>query len=163
MKAKGNFVVSKITTDMLGKRCFFPVDDMTIEDTDKFPLGEIIHGELRTIPDARKRSHKQHNLFMACCNIVAENTEDEFWSTKEKVVFQIKVLEQMFRWWTKYNNPKTGERMEHVEVESISFDRMDHLDACGFYDQGFKRCAEKLKMEVDEIIKVAKSQMKGVI
>ena len=120
-------------------------------DVSMLPYNQIVNVEISTIIDKRERSYEQLCLYWVLCGIVADNTDDKDWDTKEKVDFQCKFACRHIKFWTYYDNPKTGEKMLHIEMDSISFARLAHLEACHYFDQAFKLMADKIGITVDEL------------
>ena len=91
------------------------------------------------------RSYEQLKLYFACCLKVADNTKDEQWQTKEDVDFQCRVQCKIIK------SIKVVKGVAHIEVGSISYDQLKHLEACNFFDRAFVIMAKKIGVKVDEL------------
>ena len=104
------------------------------------------------IQGAKKpRSLQQLRLFWVCCRMVAENTENPHWNTKDKVAFQIKIALQLV------DMDKTivdARGNIHLHYRSIAFRNLAHMEACNFFDRAFDIMAKTLGMDRDTLLKV---------
>ena len=120
--------------------------------------GELVAVVVKNIA---QRSIKQNGLFWACCQLVADNADDNSWNTKRKVANQCLLNQQLIKSYTEYIHPVTKEKLIHFELQSISFENMPHLEACAFFDKAFDFMAEKLQITRDQLEAEAKARMKG--
>ena len=132
---------------------FIVADEESEKKLSKIEIGEILNVDIKKID---RRSLEQNNLFWKCCTIVANNTEDINWDTKDKVKEQCLILEKMFDHWIFYINPKTGEQMLNIKTKSISFENMKHLEACDFFNSAIKHMSDKIGITVEDLIKEAR-------
>ena len=132
---------------------FIAADEESENKLLKIDVGEILHVDIKKID---RRSLEQNNLFWKCCTIVAENTDDKSWNTKEKVKEQCLIEDKQFDHWIYYSNPKTGEQMLNIKTKSISFENMNHFDACGFFTKSFELMSKKLGITVDQLLEESK-------
>jgi hypothetical protein len=147
-------VKMKVTPDMIGTTCLMPT--IRTDTYDKIIDGEYLNCRLKKIPD--KRSYGQLGLFWKACDVVAKNSDDQDWNTKEKVSEQIKITlkfihsKQIFCF--KYVDKTTGELKEMLQfpTKSIAFDKLKHLEACDFFNKAFAIMANRVNMEVEEFL-----------
>ena len=102
----------------------------------------------------KPRSYQQLKTYWGGCNVVAENLEG---MTKEDVDFEVKVT---LRHWknvrviktlsAKYSRPV---EQTIVEVDSISYDRLQHIEACNYFDRAFPVLAGMIGVTVEELMK----------
>jgi hypothetical protein len=97
----------------------------------------------------KKRSYEQLKLFFACCQTVADNTDDPQWSDKYKVAFQVKV-------GLHFVNPNVvavrPDGQVVFEYRSISYKSLAHMEACNFFNRALEFLAKKLNITVDELV-----------
>lgn len=149
----------KINIVKTDNNCFVPADEDSEKKFNRIGAGEIFNVDIRKV---EKRSLEQNNLFWKCCTIVAENTEDRNWNTKRKVCDQCLIDQKLIEYWTQYNNPKTNKIMLNLKLKSVSFENMEHLDACDFFTKAFDYMASKIGITSDELIYQATCGMLGV-
>jgi hypothetical protein len=92
----------------------------------------------------KPRSHEQLKLYWACCRTVASNLEGK---SKEDIDFEVKVALKHIRAFR-----VTG-GVTMVEVGSISFAELNHLDACNFFDRAFPALAKMIGVTTEELIR----------
>ncbi len=97
----------------------------------------------------KQRSYQQLKMFWSCCRTVADNTDNQFWNTPQKVAFQIKVGLHFVDPSVTSVRPDGGVQFLY---RSISFKNLSHMDACGFFDRAFDLMANKLGCKVDELL-----------
>lgn len=97
----------------------------------------------------KPRSYLQLKMFWACCKIVADNTEDQYWNTKEKVAFQVKVALQFIDINKTIVDPSG---YVHLHYRSISFQSLPHMEANKFFDHAWPIMAQKIGVTVDELL-----------
>jgi len=106
----------------------------------------------------KERSILQMNTYWACCGEVANNTENKKWDTKNKVDFQIRVA-------LAFKDPEFVAVSPDGSVQflyrSIAFQNLKHIEACNYFDRAFDVMAKFLGCTVEELIGMAKSNMKG--
>ena len=90
---------------------------------------------------------------MACAKITAENTDDHNWNTKDKVVEQVKIKVRFIESYM------VVEGNVHMKTRSISFKNLPHMEACNFFERGFKEMASFLQVTVDELVEMAQERM----
>lgn len=131
------------------------------KDFDKIKNGSTVKGILKNISDKNERSNLQLDLYWACCNEVAENLPDDFFSndkiqvkiTKEIVDEQIKIALKFYDFFMIVDNTV------HVKTKSISFDNLKHIEACGYFDKAFPALASMIEISTQDLIKTAKDKM----
>ena len=131
----------QVTADMVGKAVFIPASSEAEKYIEGMGWGELAQGNLR---GADPRNVRQHNLFMACCELVAENTDDENWNTQDKVLEQVKIALRWVDCYYRYYNQKTRQMELNIRTKSIGFDNLEQAEAHGFFDKAFDLLAAKL-------------------
>lgn len=104
----------------------------------------------------KQRSVEQLGLFMACCALVADNTDNPQWNTQEKVKFQVKVALHFV------DESVVAVRSDGTVVfqyRSLSFSQLQHMEACRFFDRAFDVLADFLGVSVTSLIETAQEQM----
>lgn len=141
-----------------------PENQTDIDTLNKIPSGDKVYVTVHTVSGKKERSLEQLNTYCAGCGVLAENTEDENWNTKEKVDDQCRIKANLIDLdtvkWIETEVDGKKYRFKHFRTKSISFDNMEHLDACGYFTDGFKIQADKIGMDVDDWIKFVKAKMK---
>lgn len=124
-----------------------PATIEAMESLKNYKPNQIVQAKVSGIQ--KERSVRQLGLFFACCNTVAENTEDPNWDNKDKVLNQVKVALQFID----LNKSIVDEKgVFHPHYRSISFKNLRHLDACNFFDRAWPILACKLGVKVDELL-----------
>lgn len=148
---------------------YHPYGDEAQEQAKAHKENQIVVGRLRGTEKAR--SIEQLDLFMAGCQLVADNTDDPQWSTKAQVKLQCKAEARLFD-PAKIIVTPSGQTI--IPYRSLAFRNLKHLEACRFFDIGFEvlackyfqkvpRKREAMELMVDEFIRIVKSKMKGRI
>lgn len=100
-------------------------------------------------------SLEQLDLFMACCELIAENTELPRLNTKEKVLFNVKVAIH----YVKTERIAVDNAGNIVfEYDSISF-RTQEKKRRRFFEDGFPVLAGYLGVDVETMVAEAQSKM----
>ena len=151
----------QITADMVGKAALIPAFSEAEKYLEGVGWGEFVQGNLKS---AEPRNVRQHNLFMACCELVAENTDDENWDTQDKVLEQVKIAARWVECFYYYHNQKTGRMELNLKTKSVGFDNMDQAEAHGFYSTGFDLLAAKLNANEEDMkmAAVPRAQVKRI-
>ena len=116
----------------------------SIEDLDKikeFFENQPIRAKLYGVK--KPRSYKQLKTYWGGCHVVADNLDG---ATPEEVDFDIKVQLRHIKRFKIVNG------VTIVEVDSISYSRLDHLEACNFFDRAFPVMAKMIGVTVDELM-----------
>lgn len=92
----------------------------------------------------KPRSYQQLKLYWACCKTVAENLEDK---TKEDIDFEVKIILRHVKAFRVLSGGTTL-----IEVDSISFANLPHLEACNFFDRAFPVMAKMIGVTTDELL-----------
>ena len=100
----------------------------------------------------KPRSYQQLKLFFACCQTIADNTEDPQWDTKDKVKFQVSVILHFVE-----PNVVAIDTSGKVvfQYRSIAFKELPHMEAFNFFDRAFETMASKIGITVDELLENA--------
>jgi hypothetical protein len=123
----------------------------TLKDRDKareFVHNQICRAQIRGFK--KERSVLQLRLFWACAQLVAENTDDQNWNTKEKVAEQCKIATQ-FVDTEKIVVKPNGD--VHIPYRSIALENLAHMDACRFFDRAFVVMAKFLGVKPEDLKK----------
>ena len=118
-----------------------PFDECDIEAIKGFKQNQIIKAHL--YGTKKPRSYQQLKTYWGGCNVVADNLDG---MTKEYVDFEVKVKLRHIKRFKVVNGVTV------VEVDSISYARLDHLEACGFFDRAFPVLADMIGVTVDELM-----------
>ena len=129
----------------------FPFTEEDKEALSEYKPNQVLKCKLQGVK--KPRSLEQLGLFMACAKITAENTDDHNWNTKDKVVEQVKIKVRFIESYM------VVEGNVHMKTRSISFKNLPHMEACNFFEQGFKEMASFLQVTVDELVKMAQEKM----
>lgn len=152
---------AKINQEHVGGFFLIPTDEMSFEEMQKIPVGEVQICTIKEITDKRKRVVEQTNLYFACCKLVADNTDDIYWNTKEKADEQTRLTCGFVEYEIHHYDKKTDQITVHRKTKSLSFSKLTHMDACGYYSDAFPVLAEKINLTVDELVAEAQARMKG--
>jgi hypothetical protein len=132
--------VKEVVLQLTGKTLVpFSEDDLTA--IKGFRQYQPIRAKLYGVQ--KPRSYQQLKTYWGGCNVVADNLDG---MTKEDVDFEVKIrLKHIKRF-------KVVNGVTVVEVDSISYARLDHLEACGFFDRAFTVLADMIGVTVDELM-----------
>ena len=151
----------QITSDMVGQAALVPASPEGVKFMEGTGWGETAVGNLKS---EAPRNVRQHNLFMACCELVAENTDDENWNTQDKVLEQVKIALRWVDCYYRYYNQKTRQMELNIRTKSIGFDNLEQAEAHGFFDKAFDLLAAKLGIYEDDMkaMAVPRAQVRRV-
>lgn len=118
-----------------------------------------------TITHSKKqRSLKQHGLFRACLEVVADHCRETFkgdkvatdkeWDTDKKVLWQACMA---IGWYETVCVLPNGTVM--FSRKSTSFEAMEHPDACNVYSNAMDVMSEKIGYTIEQLVGEAKSKM----
>ena len=107
----------------------------------EFKLFQILKAKLYGV--LKPRSVIQLHLYWALCGVVAGNLED---MTKEDVDFEVKVKLKHIKSF------KVIKGATYIEVDSIAFRNLPHLEACNFFDRAFSVMAKMINVTLDELM-----------
>jgi len=119
----------------------------TEEDKDKireFKKFQVLKAKLYGVK--KPRSLEQLALYWVCCKTVADNLEDK---TKEQIDFEIKIALKHIKSF------RIVQGITYIEVGSISFANLDHLEACNFFDRAFPVMAKMIGVTTEELLQNA--------
>ena len=106
---------------------------------------------LRITGAKKPRSYQQLKLYWSACAVVAENSEEIGWTTKEGVDINLRVaLDFRDRKKPIVVRPDGGIQLIY---RSISFANLGHADACNYFDCAFDLMAKKLGVTKDKLMK----------
>jgi hypothetical protein len=92
----------------------------------------------------KERSYKQLSTYMDCCGWVADNKDDE---TKESIDFEVRVQLRHLKGFKVING------VAFALVDSISYDNLEHLEACNYFGRAFPVLAKMVGLTVDEMLR----------
>ena len=125
----------------LDRKTLVPFSEADSEALKSFRQYQPIRAKLYGVE--KPRSYEQLKTYWAGCNVVADNLEDK---TKEDVDFDVKVkLKHIKRF-------KVVDGITIVEVDSISYDRLQHIEACNYFDRAFPVLAGMIGVTVEELM-----------
>jgi hypothetical protein len=125
---------------------FSPV---TLDDRDaarEFVHQQICRAQIRGFK--KQRSVLQLRLFWACAQLVADNTDDPNWNTKEKVAEQCKIALQFIDTERIVVKPNGD---VHIPYRSIALKNLPHMEACNFFDRAFVVMAKFLGVKPEDL------------
>jgi hypothetical protein len=128
-----------------------PFSEEDKEAMGNYKLNQVVTGDIKGI--SKNRSPEHLRLFMACCGFVAKNTEDGNWNTKEKVVEQIKIKLRYIKTYIVVDGT-----VQFV-TDSISFERMAHMESVNFINNGINELAAFLGVSTDELVENVKREI----
>jgi hypothetical protein len=131
-----------------------PFSEEDKEAMGNYKLNQVVICDVKGT--TKKRSLEHLRLFMACCSFVARNTEDGNWNTKEKVVEQIKIKLRYIKTYIVVDGT-----VQFV-TDSISFERMAHMESVNFINNGINELAAFLGVPTDELVENVKREIGGV-
>lgn len=130
----------------LREQILYPLSHEDREVLWNYKQNQILRCKLQGVK--KPRSVRQLNLYWATCQIVADNTENKLWNTKEKVDFQCRVKQH-------FVDPDIISVLKDGTVifnyRSISFANLAHIEACHYFDRAFEIMADFLGVDVDTL------------
>lgn len=131
----------------LKSNALYPLSQEDLEILRNYKQNQILRCKLQ---GARKpRSLIQLRLYWALCQVVADNTENKLWNTKEKVDFQCRVKQH-------FVDPDIVAIQPDGTVvfsyRSIAFINLGHIEACRYFDRAFEIMADFLGVDIDTLI-----------
>ena len=138
---------------ILKNNTLHPFGETDYEILREFKPNSILRVKLSGVK--KPRSYLQLKLYWSACNLVAENTEDPHWNTKDKVDFQCRVH-------THFVDPDCvvvkPDKTVAFKYRSISFANLGHIEACNYFDQAFRVMAKFLMVPVDTFMQQVMEQ-----
>ena len=113
-----------------------------------FKVNQILKAKLTGIK--KPRSVTQLNTYWAACTLVADNSADK---SKEQVDFDVKILLRHIK------SMRTVGNETFLEVDSISFKNLSHLEACGYFDRAFPVLAGMIGVTEDQLMAAIKADI----
>jgi len=128
---------------------------------DSITLNQITEGEFVNckLDFIHQRSAEQLNLFWACCGVIADNTENINYNTKDKVYEQLRLKLGFIDYRISHHDPETGKLTTHYKTKSLSKSNCNHQEATQFINDAIKYMADVMKMTEEKFISEVKSQM----
>ena len=121
-----------------------PEDQQTLK---AYAANQIVRAKITGIK--KPRSYEQLKLYWACCRTVADNLEGK---TKEEIDFDVKVALRHIRAF------RVVDGVTMIEVDSISYERLAHLEACNFFDRAFPVMAKMIGVPVEQLLENAERE-----
>lgn len=124
---------------------YLPFTEEAMEKSGEFKLNQIIRSVLYGVK--KPRSVLQLKRFWGMCSIVASNTDDKGFNSKEKVAEQIKIALDFVNQDLIIVKPNGD---VHIPYRSISFKDLPHMEACRFFERAddiFKTICKKLGID----------------
>ena len=128
-----------------------PFDDETLEAFQEFKNRQVVKCRVQGIK--KPRSYEQLKLYWQCCQLVAHNTDDPDWHTKESVDFQVRVE---LRFYKKDRIKVVGNQVL-MELCSISYKELPHIQACNYFDRAFEVMSKKIGVDVMTLLTEAQN------
>ena len=119
----------------------FTLEDQ--EEIKKYRENQVVR--CRVKGTRKERSLQQLRLYWVICQIVADNTDDPLFATRELVSFQTKVALHFVH---ENQTAVTPDGIVQFRYRSISFEELDHAEACGYFDRAFEFLAAKIGVDV---------------
>jgi hypothetical protein len=94
----------------------------------------------------KPRSYQQLKLYWACCGTVADNLEEY---TKDDVNFEVRTELKFVKHF------KVVKGVAYVELRSISFSELAHIEACNYFDRAFPVMAKMIGITVEKLLENA--------
>jgi hypothetical protein len=120
----------------------FSVED--VEKLKEFKPHQLLRAKLYGVK--KPRSYNQLKLYWACCNAVAENLEEY---TKEDVDFEVRTELRFIKHF------KLVKGITYVELRSISYAELSHIEACNFFDRAFPIMAKMIGVTTEKLLENA--------
>ena len=135
-----------ITRMFNGKRYLEPLCNESEMKLANFKVNQPVKGKVTGT--TKKRSLQQLRLYWKLCTVVAENTNEEGYCTKELVDRRIRIALHFI------DEKLTVVRGETVyfKYRSISFQNLKHAEATDFFNRAFKLMADYLSVDIDVLI-----------
>lgn len=103
----------------------------------------------------KPRSYVQLKLYWKLCSVVAENSTEHGWTTKEGVDLNLRVaLDFRDKKKPYVVRPDGGVQLVY---RSIAFANLGHIAACDYFTEAFDLMAKKLGVTVDELTENAEA------
>ena len=112
-----------------------------------FLPNQILRAKLTGVK--KPRSLRQLGLYWACCRAVARNMEGK---TEEDIDFDVKMELKHIKAF------RIVKGVTIVEVDSISFVNLPHLEACNFFDRAFPVMAKMIGVTTEDLLKNADTE-----
>jgi len=126
---------------------FLPMGDEAVEKAKEYKLFQIVKAVFKGV--RKPRSILQLNRFFGKCAVIAANTEDKGFNSKEKVAEQIKIALNFVISDLIIVKPNGD---VHVPYRSIAFKNLHHMDACRFFDRAddeFYKICQRLGIDTE--------------
>ena len=125
----------------------WPISVNDEEIVKKFPTDRVLRAKVYGVN--KPRSILQLNMYFATCQTVADNTEDIYWNTKDKVDFQCRVATNFIDKEKSIVDPHGN---VHFQYRSIAFKNLPHIEACDYFNKAWEIMATKLGVSVDKLL-----------
>ena len=129
-------------------KALYPYSEEDLEELRSFKQNQVLTAKIKGVSDPV--SLQQYGMWWGCCNLVAENTEDPEWNTKEKVCEQVKLAIKHVDFYVISNE------IVHAKTKSISRASIKKFEMSGKMDEGLQVMADKLGITVQELTREVK-------
>jgi Zn finger protein HypA/HybF involved in hydrogenase expression len=153
MKTELSLIKIKCTKDMIGKDILIPATEISYNNINSLDYG-INFAAL--IKYKGRHNLERHDLFFACCKLVAENLGDKH--TITSICEHVKIDARHIEGYVTYQDKDDKNRV-NVLTKSIGFFEMTLQEADEFYSKAFDILASYINVEVDVLVHEAKKRM----
>ena len=137
----------------LKDKVLHPFAEEDLEVLKEYKQHQILKCRLQGIQ--KPRSYLQLKLYWSACKVVANNTDNKQWNSKDKVDFQCRVK-------LHFADPDTvvvkPDGTIVYKYRSIAFKNLSHIMACNYFDRAFEVMAKFLGITSEKLIMEVKSQ-----
>ena len=137
----------------LKDKVLHPFSEEDLEILKEYKQHQILKCRLQGVQ--KPRSYLQLKLYWSAARIVANNTDNKQWNTKDKVDFQCRVK-------LHFADPDTvvvkPDGTIAYKYRSIAFKNLSHIMACNYFDRAFEVMAKFLGITSEKLIEEVKSQ-----
>lgn len=134
-----------------------PMGDDARDALTEYHVNKPVTCKITGMSAKKERSVIALNLLMACCELVANNNEDQHWNTKDKVKFQLKVAINFIDASKTIVDPQGN---VHLHYRSFGFESLPHMESVKVFDQAYPILSGKIGVSIDELVSNAKAKMK---
>ena len=112
----------------------------------EYTPNQILHCKVSGV--RKQRSYRQLKRYWSKCKVVADNTEDPDWNTKEMVDFQVRCA---LRFYKTGHVKVVGDKVL-FDLRSISYVNLPHLAACDYFNRADEVMADFLGVDKAELL-----------
>lgn len=140
---------------------YVPFGDEDREKSKEHNLFQVVRNKI--YGTRKQRSITQMNLYWKACQVLADNTDNKQWNTKEKVDFQCRVAAHFVDPSIVIVRPDGSVQFKY---RSIAIKNLGHIEACNYFNQAFgtqvdywNKIYPDTRIDVDNWIGIVKSHM----